>query len=161
DQATASIAEAQVKVGSLQADLTGAQAEIDAAKEAVSFYEKAWSRQSDLIQNGFTTRANAEKAENDLAQARGRLADALATQAKRRADLATGAAAPGVNPAILAGRVQREQALLNLRRTEIRAPVDGIVSQAERLQIGMMMPAALPAVSIVRDNRSWVEANFK
>ncbi len=160
-QATASIADAQVKVGSMRADLDGARAEIDAARQAVGFYELAYRRQSDLMQTGFTTRAALEKAQNDLAQARGRLADGLATQAKRRADLATGAAAPGVNPAILAGEVQRDQALLNLRRTEIRAPVDGVVSQAERLQIGQMLPQSLPALSIVIDGKSWIEANFK
>ncbi|HEX7857994.1 MAG TPA: HlyD family secretion protein [Sphingobium sp.] len=160
-QATAAIADAQVKVGAMQADLVGAQAEIGAAREAVDFFEKAYSRQSNLIGAGFATRASMEKAENDLAQARGRLNDALATQAKRRADLATGAAAPGINPAILAGRAQHDQALLNLRRTEIRAPVDGVVSQAERLQIGQMMPASLPALSIVIDGNSWIEANFK
>ncbi|HEX7873554.1 MAG TPA: HlyD family secretion protein [Sphingobium sp.] len=161
DQATATIADAQVKVGSLRADYEGAQAEIDAAREAVAFNEKAQARQAELMGTGFATRASMEKVENDLAQARGRLADALATQAKRRADLATGAAAPGINPAILAGRVQREQALLNLRRTTVRAPVGGVVSQAERLQIGQMLPQNLPALSIVVDGNSWVEANFK
>ncbi|MFT3966244.1 MAG: HlyD family secretion protein [Sphingobium sp.] len=161
DQATAAIADAQVKVGSMRADLAGARAEIDAAREAVAFYEKAYVRQSDLMRTGFTTRASMERSENDLAQARGRLADALATQAKRRADLATGAAAPGTHPAILAGQVQREQALLNLRRTEIRAPASGIVSQSERLQVGQMLPQNLPALSIVIDDNSWIEANFK
>ncbi|MCE7796901.1 HlyD family secretion protein [Sphingobium sufflavum] len=161
EQATAAIAAAQVEVGAMQADLNGAQAEIDAARDAVRFYELASRRQSDLMATGFTTRAALEKAQNDLAQARGRLADGLATQAKRRADLATGAAAPGVNPAVLAGEAQRHQALLNLRRTEVRAPVGGIVSQADRLQIGQMLPQSLPALSIVMDGRSWIEANFK
>lgn len=160
-QATAVIADAQVKVGAMRADLDGAQAEIDAAREAVSFYQTALRRQSDLMGTGFTTRAALEKAQNDLAQARGRLADGLATQAKRRADLATGAAAPGINPAILAGQVQRDQAMLNLRRTEVRAPVGGIVSQAERLQVGQMLAQSLPALSIVIDGKSWIEANFK
>ncbi|CAN5252368.1 HlyD family secretion protein [soil metagenome] len=160
-QATATIADAQVKVGAMRAELNGAQAEIDAAREAVAFYEKATTRQSDLMRTGFTTRASMEKADNDLAQARGRLADALAEQAKRRADLATGAAAPGVNPVILTGLAQRDQALLNIRRTEIRAPSSGIVSQADRLQVGQMLPQSLPALSIVNDDKSWIEANFK
>jgi membrane fusion protein, multidrug efflux system len=39
--------------------------------------------------------------------------------------------------------------------------VAGVVSQADRLQIGQMMTQGLPAVSIVVSDRSWVEANFK
>ena len=78
-----------------------------------------------------------------------------------RAALATGSAAPGVNPAIKAGQAQRDQAMLNLSRTEVRAPVSGIVSQADRLQPGQMMVQGLPGVTIVASNKSWIEANFK
>jgi hypothetical protein len=35
------------------------------------------------------------------------------------------------------------------------------VSQAERLQVGQLMVQGLPAVSIVKHDSSWVEANFK
>ena len=51
--------------------------------------------------------------------------------------------------------------MYQLSRTEVRAPIAGIVSQADRLQVGQMMVAGLPAVSIVANGQSWVEANFK
>jgi membrane fusion protein (multidrug efflux system) len=160
-QADAAIASAQVKVGSMQADLGESQTDIDTAREAVAYYEKSHARQVELMRTGFTTRASLEAAEHALADARGRLANAIAAADKKRADLATGQAAPGVNPAVLAGRAQKQQALLNISRTEVRAPVSGIVSQADRLQVGQYLMQALPAISIVVDNRSWIEANFK
>lgn len=160
-QADASIAAAQVKVGSMETELKGSSVDIESAREGVAYFEKAYQRQSDLFRTGFTTRANLEAAEHALSDARGRLSNAIAEAANKRADLGTGAAAPGVNPAVLAGRVQKEQALLNLHRTVVRAPVSGIVSQADRLQVGQLLPQSLPAVSIVVDNHSWVEANFK
>jgi membrane fusion protein, multidrug efflux system len=80
---------------------------------------------------------------------------------KARAALATGTSAPGVNPGVLAGEVQKRKALYDMSRTEARAPADGVVSQADRLQVGQMMMQGLPAVSIVVSNRSWIEANFK
>ena len=43
----------------------------------------------------------------------------------------------------------------------MRAPIDGTISQSDRLQIGAMMITGLPAVTIVANSRSWVEANFK
>jgi hypothetical protein len=39
--------------------------------------------------------------------------------------------------------------------------VSGVVSQADRLQLGQMMVQGLPGVTIVASNRSWIEANFK
>jgi membrane fusion protein (multidrug efflux system) len=57
--------------------------------------------------------------------------------------------------------VQRQRAGLDLGRTAVRAPVDGTISQSDRLQVGAMMVTGLPAVSIVANGRSWVEANFK
>jgi len=161
EQADAAIAAAQVRVSSLQTEYQTTNVDIDSAREDVAFYEKEYQRQSSLMQDGFTTRARLQAAEHALSDARSRVASALADATKARAALATGSAAPGVNPAIKAGQVQREQAMLNLSRTEVRAPVAGVVSQADRLQPGQMMVQGLPGVTIVASSKSWVEANFK
>ena len=161
EQADASIAAAQVRVSSLQTEYQTTNVDIDSAREDVAFYEKEYQRQSSLMQDGFTTRARLQAAEHALSDARSRVASALADATKARAALATGSAAPGVNPAIKAGQVQREQAMLNLSRTEVRAPVAGVVSQADRLQPGQMMVQGLPGVTIVASSKSWIEANFK
>lgn len=161
EQADATIAAAQVRVSSLQTEYQTTGVDIESAREDVAFYEKEYQRQSALMQDGFTTRARLQAAEHALSDARSRVASAQANATKARAALATGSAAPGINPAIKAGQAQREQALLNLSRTEIRAPVAGVVSQADRLQPGQMMVQGLPGVTIVASNKSWVEANFK
>ena len=161
EQADAAIAAAQVRVSALETEFQTTGVDIDSAREDVAFYEKEYQRQSALMQAGFTTRARLQAAEHALSDARSRVAAALADATKARAALATGSAAPGVNPAIKAGQAQRDQALLNLSRTEIRAPVSGIVSQADRLQPGQMMVQGLPGVTIVASNKSWIEANFK
>lgn len=160
-QADAAIAAAQVRVSALQTEFQTTGVDIESAREDVAYYEKEYQRQSALMQAGFTTRARLQAAEHALSDARSRVASAQADAAKARAALATGSAAPGVNPAIKAGQAQREQALLNLSRTEVRAPIAGVVSQAERLQPGQMMVQGLPGVTIVASNKSWIEANFK
>jgi membrane fusion protein (multidrug efflux system) len=161
EQADATIAAAQVRVSALQTDYQTTGVDIESAREDVAFYEKEYQRQSALMQDGFTTRARLQAAEHALSDARSRVASAQANATKARAALATGSAAPGINPAIKAGQAQREQALLNLSRTEVRAPVSGVVSQADRLQPGQMMVQGLPGVTIVASNKSWIEANFK
>lgn len=160
-QADAAIAAAQVRVSALQTEFQTTGVDIESAREDVAYYEKEYQRQSALMQAGFTTRARLQAAEHALSDARSRVASALADATKARAALATGSAAPGINPAIKAGQAQREQALLNLSRTEVRAPIAGVVSQAERLQPGQMMVQGLPGVTIVASNKSWIEANFK
>jgi membrane fusion protein (multidrug efflux system) len=161
EQADAAIAAAQVRVSALQTEFQTTGIDIDSAREDVAFYEKEYQRQSSLMQAGFTTRARLQAAEHALSDARSRVASAQADATKARAALATGSAAPGINPAIKAGQAQREQAMLNLSRTEVRAPIAGVVSQAERLQPGQMMVQGLPGVTIVASNKSWIEANFK
>lgn len=160
-QADATIAAAQVKVVGLETEYQTSGVDIASAQEDVAFYTQEYRRQSELMQRGFTTRARLQTAEHALSDARSRLATAQADAVKARAGLATAPAAPGVNPGIMAGRVQKDRALLDLSRTEIRAPVGGIVSQADRLQRGQMMVQGLPALTIIASNRSWVEANFK
>lgn len=160
-QAEATIAAAQVKVVTLQTDLGNSSVDIDSAREDVAFYAEEYKRQSALMERGFTTKARLQAAEHALSEARTKLARAEGDARMARAALATGSAAPGVNPGVLAGQVQRDKALIELGKTEIRAPASGTVSQADRLQFGQMMVQGLPALTIVSDGYGWVEANFK
>jgi membrane fusion protein, multidrug efflux system len=160
-QADATMAAAQVRMVGLETDYQTTGVDIASAREDVSFFEKEYRRQSELMQRGFTTRARLQAAEHSLSDARSKVADAQSKAMKARAAMATGAAVPGENPMVASARVQKQSALLNLSRTEVRAPIDGVISQADRLQVGQTMVTGLPAVSIVASNRSWVEANFK
>ncbi len=159
-QADANIAAAQVKVSTLNADYQTTGTDIASAKEDIAFFEQEYRRQSSLMERGFTTRSRLQAAEHAVSEARSHLADAQGSATKAQAALTTGSAS-GVNPGVLSAQVQRDKALLDLSRTQIRAPIDGIVSQADRLQVGQMMVQGLPGVSIVASGNSWVEANFK
>lgn len=160
-QANAAIANAQVQVTGLRADYAGTGAEIQAANDGVVAAREDYSRQRALLDRGFTTRARLQQSEHALSQARAQLANAQSMAAEARAKLAFGSAAPGENPVIAAATVQRSRAQLDLGRTAVRAPVGGTISQAGRLQVGNMMVTGLPAVTIVANSRSWVDANFK
>lgn len=160
-QADASLANAQVSVATLSANYQGTGADIAAARDAIQMAQEDFARQDALMKRGFTTRARLEQSEHALQQARARLGNAQAAALEARAKLGTGSAVPGENPAIAAAQVQRSKANLDLTRTAVRAPVNGTISQSDRLQVGQMMVSGLPAVSIVANGKSWVEANFK
>lgn len=160
-QAQAAIAGAQVNVVSLQSSYAASVPDIAAAQDRVRLAQEALSRQQALMARGFTTKTDLQAAQHEVTQARLAVSNAQASAAEAKARLATGSAVPGQNPAIAAASAQREAASLNLARTVVRAPVAGTISQSDRLQVGQMMVTGLPAVSIVANASSWVEANFK
>jgi membrane fusion protein (multidrug efflux system) len=160
-QANAAIAGAEVQVQALRTTAAGTSVDISAAREDIAFAQATFERQQALMQRGFTTRADFDTAQHAVEQARERLRQAQADAAEAQSFAANARSMPGENPAIAAAKVQREQAQLNLSRTIVRAPSSGWVAQADRLQIGQMMVSGLPAVTIVSDKKTWVEANFK
>ena len=160
-QANAAIAGAEVQVQALRTTAAGSGVDISAAREDIAFAQATFERQRALMQRGFTTKADFEAAQHAVEQARERSRQAQADAAEAQSLAANARSMPGENPAIAAAKVQREQAQLNLSRTTVRAPTSGRVAQADRLQVGQMMVSGLPALTIVADEKSWVEANFK
>ena len=161
DQATAAVATAKARLEELQTDYQTSNVDIESAKEDIAYYTREYKRQLELEKTSVTTQAALQAAEHALSQARSKLESARADAAKSKAALSSGGLDSGANPAVKAAEAELEQAKLNLSRTEVRAPVSGVVSQTDRLQIGQMMMQSLPAVTIVRNDNSWVEANFK
>ncbi|HEY6869533.1 MAG TPA: HlyD family secretion protein [Novosphingobium sp.] len=160
-KADADLASAQVKVTQLRTDVATSGVNIEGTKADVRLAEAELARQRELAAEGFTTKARLQAAETALANARWHTQSAVVDADKARAALSNGSQIPGVNPQIAVAQAARDKAELDLRRTVVRAPFAGRVSQAGRLLVGGMMIAAFPAVSIVAENRSWVEANFK
>ncbi|WP_339692292.1 EmrA/EmrK family multidrug efflux transporter periplasmic adaptor subunit [uncultured Parasphingorhabdus sp.] len=64
------------------------------------------------------------------------------------------------DPAVLAAKARRDAAQLNLDRTEIRAPIDGVVSRLQ-VQIGQRLNPGQTIMTIVPLANVHVEANFK
>lgn len=160
-QADAQIAGAQARVTALQADVGASAADLAAARDEVRLAEANFARGKALMDRGFNTRASMDQAEYAMASARDKLRALEAEVVKSQAQLATGAQVPGINPAVAAAQAARAKAALDLSRTVIRAPADGRVTQVNRLQIGQMVFAGVPMLSIVRDDGARVEANFK
>lgn len=160
-KADADLASAQVKVTQLRTDFTTSGVNIEGSKADVRLAEAELERQRELAASGFTTKARLQAAETALANARWHNQEAVVDADKARAALSNGSQIPGVNPQIALAQAARDKAELDLRRTVVRAPFAGRISQAGRLLPGGMMIASFPSVSIVAENHSWVEANFK
>ncbi len=64
------------------------------------------------------------------------------------------------NPEVALARARRDQARVNLERTVIRAPVDGVVAKRS-VQVGQQIQAGSPVLAIVPVAEVHVDANFK
>jgi len=156
EQAQAQLAAAKLSTTQLRTQAAGTGADITGAAANLKIQQNAFARQAALLKQGFTTRADYEDAMNEVRTAETQLADARA-----RANNAHAAIAPGEQPSIAQAQAAVDKARLDLSRTEVRAPMDGQVANADRLQVGQMAVAGLGMVSVVHDNNTWVEANFK
>ena len=58
-------------------------------------------------------------------------------------------------------RAAVEQARLNLEYTTITAPVDGVISKKENVQLGQIIQPGQPLLAVVPLEDIWVTANFK
>ena len=160
-QADAALANARVQVSTLATDTGSANADIQSANADIQLAQATYDRQAALMKQGFTTRASFDAASQQVSAARARLATARASAAKAREQVGSGGGASGVPAAIQAAIAQRAKAALDLARTTVYAPEDGVVSQTSRLQVGNIMPSGVPVLSLVAGHAAWVEANFK
>jgi len=156
EQAQAQLANAELQTTQLRTQAAGTGADITGSEANLKIKENALARQSALLKQGFTTRADYEDALNEVKTAEQQLSDA-----KARAANAHAAIAPGQQPQIAQAKAAVDKAKLDLSRTTIRAPMDGTVENADNLQVGQMAAEGLGMMSIVHSNDAWVEANFK
>lgn len=159
-QAEAALASARLEVAQLRETYAEKSSDIGAAQAALALAESNFARQEQLLKAGFTTRANFDQARAALDSARQQLAGARAASANARAALGPGSSIEA-HPLVRAAVAQLNKANLDLKRTVIRAPFAGTVSQTEKLQVGAMAMQGMSGVSVVRSDGAWIEANFK
>lgn len=156
EQAEAQMAAARLQTSLLRTQAAGTGADITGAAANLSIKRNALARQQALLAKGFTTRADYDDAVNEVRAAETQLADARA-----RAANASAAIAPGEQPAIAQAQAAIDKAKLDLKRTAIHAPMDGVIENADNLQVGQMAVIGVGMLSLVRSHAAWVEANFK
>lgn len=160
--AEAQLASARLRIGALQAAYARAKADEKAAEDTVAFDQRELDRQTKLAASGITSRAQLDQATHDLDNARQRLAAASQQSASALADLNGKPDAPiDSQPSVLQAQAALDRAWLDLSYTVVNAPMDGIVTKVESLQVGDYVTAAAPLFALVSSDNLWVEANFK
>ncbi|MCJ2188801.1 HlyD family secretion protein [Novosphingobium beihaiensis] len=158
DASETQIRAAQAKVTSAEAALAKAQTDYDrraalAGSGAVSGEELTAAREALA-----SAKAAAHEAQAGLASARSNAISARRQQ--EAAQALTRGTSVETAPEVLLAKSRVAAAELDLKRTVIRAPIDGIVAK-RTIQVGQKVENGTPALSIVPVNQLYVDANFK
>lgn len=129
-------------------------------------------RREALSASGSVSGDELTRAQNAFAAAKANLtvAQAATAQAKANRDAAIGSkevnaaliadTTEDTNPEVALARARRDQAAVDLERTIIRAPVDGVVAKRQ-VQLGQRVQAGTPLLAVVPVQEMHVDANFK
>lgn len=160
--AQAKLANARLQIISLKATYKQRQADMRSSQAKLNYLEREFKRQTALAGSGISSQTQLDEARQALVSARQNF-DALDQNAA--SILASLNEDPEINvdehPTVQQAQAMLDQAELNLSYTVIKAPVDGILSKVENLQIGDYIMAAKPVFGLVSNNDIWIESNFK
>ncbi len=155
-----------------EADRTRAAATLASAKADLDRARIDLERRKALAANGAVSGDELTRAQNAFANAQAAAASAKAAQVQAQANRAaavgsltantvlTDGTTVDTNPEVASARARVEQARLDLDRTVIRAPIDGVVTRRS-VQIGQRVAAGATLMQVVPIQQAYVDANFK
>lgn len=160
------------QVAARDAEEKGAVAQLNAAEADFERAKIDLKRREALSASGSVSGDELSRAKNAYASAKANLSSAKATITQARANRnatigskdANAVLIAGVdeehNPEVVLARARLEQAELDLARTIVRAPVDGVVAKRQ-VQLGQRVQAGTPLMAVVPIQNMHVDANFK
>lgn len=157
-QAQAAYGQSVRHVHQYNANADEAAAQVAARSSDVERANLDYRRRLALQQEGAIAAEQVSNARNAFETARADLAAAQQTLVAQQA-LIRGTDVDH-NPEVLAAKAAMDKAALDLSRTVIRAPFDGIVAQ-KTAQLGERVAVGQTLMSVVPVDRAYVDANFK
>jgi membrane fusion protein (multidrug efflux system) len=162
EEAQARLADARLQIEALKATYQQRLADLRSAQSALDYQQREFDRQTRLLTSGIASQAQVDRAVLARNEAQQKVA---ATKQEITSTLANLGGDPNIpverHPTVQEAQAQLDRAQLNLSYTTIQAPIDGIVTRVEQLQVGNYINASTPAFALVSTHDVWVEANFK
>jgi membrane fusion protein (multidrug efflux system) len=151
-------ARASAQLAAARGDVERARIDL-ARRQALAASGSVSGEELTTAQNAFTTAtANLTAAEAALALAHANRAAALGSEQANSVMIQD--ANVEANPEVRASRAERDQAQVDLDRTILRAPVDGVVSRRD-VQVGQRVQAGATLMVVAPIGHAYVDANFK
>ncbi|HEY3696692.1 HlyD family secretion protein [Phenylobacterium sp.] len=140
------------------AEIVQAQAELRRAE--VDYARRRNLAGAGAVSGDELTAAEAARTSAQAALVQARANAVAASEQQRAANVLVAGSDLAGNPEVATARAQLAQAELELSRTVIRAPVDGVVTK-NTLEVGQKVESGSPLMNIVPVQSAYVDANFK
>jgi len=161
-QSDATLAAARLNVEQLRAAYSQAVAQERVAASGLDYAQAQFDRSNGLVTKGVNTKSSLDEARMDLDKAQEQHSAAVQGIASAKAALGGN---PDIetdkHPTVLSALAARDKAAFNLAQTTVRAPADGVVSQAASFKVGQFVGTGTALFSLVETGDTWIEANFK
>ncbi len=150
--------QAQARLSAAQADFTKAQVDLKRREALVKSGSVSGEELTNARNGVIQAEANLNAAKAAAAQA---VANRLSTIGSKKANAAQIIdTTVETNPEVRLAQARLEQARVDLDRTVIKAPVDGVVAKRQ-VQVGQRVQIGAPLLSVVPLQNVHVDANFK
>jgi len=161
-QAEAKLADARTSYDNLKTNLASLTQLVDLADKSVELKQRDVDRKSKLVQSQAGSQVDVDNSINALVTAR---LQAQFTKQQRDNTLNQLRGDPNLPLEKFPGYEQAQavvnQAKRDLDHTVLRAPIAGIATQVDSIQLGRFVIAGAPVFSIIDDSAPWVDANPK
>jgi membrane fusion protein, multidrug efflux system len=162
DQAKATLAQAKTSYENLVNNIKIYDQMGDLMQQSADLKQRDVDRKSVLAKNSFGSQLDLDNSSNSLITVRAELAFVQQQISSSKTQLLGDPNLPLEQfPPYAQAKAALAQAQRNLDHTEMRAPMAGIATQVDQIQLGRFIPAGTPVFSIIDTAKPWVDANLK
>jgi len=162
DQARATLAQAKTSHENLMANIRIYGQMGDLMQQSADLKQRDVDRKAALAKQNFGSQLDLDNSSNALVTVRAELAFVQQQLSSSKTQLLGDPNLPlDQFPPYAQAKAALAQAERNLDHTEMRAPIAGIATQVDQIQLGRFVAAGTPVFSIIDTANPWVDANLK
>src|ERR1700735_4681075 len=161
-QARAAVDQSKTTYNNLVANIKIYDQMADLMQQTIDLKQKDVDRKSTLAKSAFGSQLDLDNSSAALVTARAEWAFVQQQLSSARTQLLGNANLPLEEfPPYYQATAALGQAERNLDHTVMRAPMDGIATQVDQIQLGRFVIAGSPVFSVIDTQKPWVDANLK
>lgn len=162
DDARAKLAQAKTTYDNLVSNVNIYGQMQDLAQQGVDFKQRDVERKSTLVKSNFGSQLDLDNAATAAVTAKAQLELLRQQLATSMNQLLGNPDLPLAQfPPYAQAQSALDQAQRNLDHTVLKAPISGVATQVDNIQLGRFAMAGTPILTVIDDNRPWVDANLK
>lgn len=162
DDAKAKLAQARTTYDNLVANLKIYGQMQDLAQQGIDLKQRDVDRKATLVKSNFGSQLDLDNAATQLVTARAQLEYLKQQSSNAKTQLLGNADLPIEQfPPYAQAQSALDQAQRNLDHTVLKAPISGVATQVDNIQLGRYATAGTPILTVIDDARPWVDANMK